>query len=220
MEIKAVIFDMDGLLIDSEPIWRMAEVRIFNELGVPLTEEMTFTTVGLRLDEVVSYWYDRHPWTGPGRSEVEEMIIKAVADLHRSQCRLMPGVKSTLDFLKQQDIPLAVASSSHPLLISTALDSTGITGYFNVIQSGYQEYYSKPNPEIFLTVAAKLAVPPHHCLVFEDSYNGMIAGLAARMKVIAVPEQHTIADPRFVCADHTLRSLEDFTPELWAALNT
>lgn len=219
MPIEAIIFDMDGLLIDSEPSWRHAEITIFNRLGVPLTEKMTLETVGLRLDEVVRYWFDRFQWDSFTESEVEEMILSEMAALHNKQCILLPGVLQTLEFFHKRSIPMAIASSSHPLLISTAIEKTGIAHYLSVIQSGYQEYYSKPNPEIFLSAAAKLNVMPTKCLVFEDSFNGMIAALAARMKVVAVPDQSCGIDPRFICADLQLATLEAFTPDIWSKLN-
>ncbi|HQW10828.1 MAG TPA: hexitol phosphatase HxpB [Saprospiraceae bacterium] len=217
--IEAVIFDMDGLLIDSEPLWRKAEIIVFNQLGVPLTEDMMSDTVGLRLDEVVSYWHTRYPWSEPGKEEVEQQIIESMAFLNSHEVELLPGVKNTLDFLTSKGLPLGLASASHPTLIHLALEHTGIKKYFTTIQSGYQEYFSKPHPEIFITTASLLGVRNENTLVFEDSFHGMIAGLAARMKVIAVPDPPQRQDPRWLCADIILDSLEQFDTAVWETIN-
>ena len=87
MKIKAAVFDLDGLLIDSEPLWQIAEVEVLNSLGVPLTAEMCHQTVGLRIDEAIAYWFERYPWTGPGVNEVADIVVDQMLRLIRDHAR-------------------------------------------------------------------------------------------------------------------------------------
>lgn len=110
--IKAVIFDMDGLLIDSEPLWQEAEMKIFADIGVPLTKDMAKKTMGLISDEVVSHWFSLYSWKTPTKKEVEERIIGKVIELINQRGASKNGVIKTLDFFKNKNIPMAIASSS------------------------------------------------------------------------------------------------------------
>lgn len=204
--IKAVIFDMDGLLINSEPFWQAAEIEIFETVGISLTVPMCHQTMGLRIDEVVKYWYDQYTWKTPSLKAIEEQIIDRVIQKIQTHGQAMKGVYKLLDFFYKNDYPLALASSSYYRIIYTVLEKLKIRSYFEVIYSAESEIYGKPHPGIFITAAQKLGVSPLDCLVFEDSFNGVLAAKAARMMVVAVPE---IQDKRFVIADRIVDSLAD-----------
>ena len=208
--LDAVIFDMDGLLVDSEPLWRRAEQAVFPKVGVQLTDAMCMQTMGTRVDEVVQHWYNQKPWTGPTLKEVETEIVDAVVNLVRTEGAPLPGVRQVLELFAGQGVPIALASSSSARLIDAVVDTLGIRSYFAVLQSAEAEPFGKPHPGVFLRTAAALAVEPTRCLVFEDSYAGMIAALAARMRVVVVPDAVHQEDPRFGAATLKLRSLEAF----------
>jgi sugar-phosphatase len=214
--IEAFIFDMDGLLVDSEPFWRQAEVKLFNELGASLTEKMCFETKGIRLDEVVSYWHERFPWDVKIKSlkQLEHDIIDEMVHLITTKGHPMAGVIQTLEAVKSTGKKVALASSSSSRLINAVLDSLDIRAYFEVIQSAEKEEFGKPHPGVFITTARKLGVAPDKCVVFEDSLMGVVAGLAAKMKVIAIPEPQDLENKRFHVADITLNSLELFNLSL------
>lgn len=204
---KAVIFDMDGLLIDSEPYWKIAEKKIFGELGLQLDDALLRQVMGFRLSEVVKHWYNYQPWSNPDFTKTEEDVLNCVMELIANHAQTLPGVQTLLSYLHEQKIPMAIASSSAMRLIEAVVDKLNIRHYFQLLWSAEYESYGKPHPGIFITTAQKLGVEPTQCLVFEDSVNGVIAAKAARMMCIAVPEEATFVDGRFAIADLKVTSL-------------
>lgn len=205
---KAVIFDMDGLLIDSEPYWKQAEKLVFGKLGLDLTDTMLQQVMGFRLNEVVNYWYDYQPWSNPDMVQTEKDVLNTVKQLILDHAEAMPGVYPLLEQLAQTNIKLAIASSSAMSLIQTVVQKLDIEKYFDVLWSAEYESFGKPHPAIFLSTAHKLAVSPSDCWVIEDSINGVLAAKAARMKCLAVPDPTQLHDPRFAIADKVIASLE------------
>jgi len=215
---RAIIFDMDGLLIDSEPLWVRAEIEIFGEVGVVLREEDCARTKGLRTDDVIAYWHTRRPWDSRTPAEVEARLIARVASLVREGGVALPGVASAIEVARAGGRPLALASSSPLVIIHAALERLGLAETFDVVQSAEKETHGKPHPGIFLRTAERLGIPAVECLVLEDSLMGVIAAKAARMTCVAVPFGHPRHDPRFVLADSVVASLLELTPELVASL--
>ncbi len=211
--IKAVIFDMDGVIIDSEPFWKEAEIRIFNSLGVPLTAEMCETTTGMRLVDVTKLWHEKYPWNEKEHplEKVNAEIVNALIELINEKGVINDGVNSLLEMFKAKGLPMAVASSSDMKIIDAVLDKFELKKYFKEIHSAEFEKYGKPHPAIYLTTADKLGVDPVDCLAIEDSFNGVIAAIAARMKTAAYPEKTNFYNPKFNIADVKFRSLKDFT---------
>jgi mannitol-1-/sugar-/sorbitol-6-/2-deoxyglucose-6-phosphatase len=205
---KAVIFDMDGLIIDSEPYWKQAEKLVFGKLGLELTDTLLQQVMGFRLNEVVKYWYDYQPWLNPDFIETEKEITATVKKLIIDHAKAMPGVIPLLQALAQTDLKLAIASSSSMSLIQAVVQKLRIETYFDVLWSAEYESFGKPHPTIFLSTAHKLAISPNDCWVIEDSINGVIAAKAARMKCLAVPDLSQLHDPRFAIADKVIPSLE------------
>jgi HAD superfamily hydrolase (TIGR01509 family) len=212
--IAGVIFDMDGLLIDSEPLWRIAEIEALAAVGVPIDDEAARATTGLRTDEVVEQWFARYPWPDPPKTTIEARIVARVIELLRERGEPMPGVPETLAALTEAGLPLGIASSSQSEVIATVLDALGLTDAFRVVQSAEHEPYGKPHPGVYIEAARRLGLPPTQCLAFEDSPNGVIAAKAARMACIAVPDPALAADRRFGAADLILPSLTEFRIEL------
>ncbi len=212
--INAVIFDMDGLLIDSEPFWKQAERAVYETVDVSIDDNFLRQVEGLRLDEAIQFVYDRHPFAKKTKKQVEVEIIQMMIDLIREKGKALPGVYQTLDYFKSKNIPLALASSSAEVLIQAVLKKLSLVSYFQFTRSGQLENFGKPHPQIFISTAQLLHVNPTQCLVFEDSLNGILAAKAARMFCIAVPDQHRFEDPRLSIADHKIKSLIDFKEAL------
>lgn len=217
-QVQAVIFDMDGLLIDSEPLWQEAECRVFRQVGLNLTPQDCEQTTGLRIDEVVQFWYDRHPWGSSSCHEIAEQIVAEVVYLIQTQGKSLVGVEKALKFVADKTIPLGLASSSSYRLIESVLSKLGIRSLFQVVYSATEEAYGKPHPGVYLATAKKLGIPPTSCLALEDSLNGVIAAKAARMLCIAVPQAFPDQDPRFILADRIIGSLMEFNQDLWDRL--
>ena len=212
--VQAVIFDMDGLLLDSEDFWQQAEYETFSSLGVPLELADTAKTVGWRCDYVVDYWYRQFPWTGPSPGEVADHIIAQVITIIRQRGVLLPGARQALQLCQQQRLPVALATSSNHQMMLAALEHFELMPYFQATCSAQYLPYAKPHPQVYLNAAAALGVAPERCLALEDSIPGVIAAKAARMRCIAVPETKHRHDPRYSIADRTLDSLLQFDTEL------
>jgi mannitol-1-/sugar-/sorbitol-6-/2-deoxyglucose-6-phosphatase len=205
----ASIFDMDGLLIDSEVLWHEAEIEILGALGVPLAVEGCRTTKGMFVHEVTEHWFARYPWSGPTPAEVAVTIVDRVIDLILTKGRLKPGALHAVDLCAELGLSLAVASSSEYRLIDAALSHFGIRERFGVIHSAEDEEYGKPHPSVFLTAARRMSVPPNRCVVWEDAPAGVVAAKAASMACIAVPEPGEATHPAFGLADLMVDSLDD-----------
>lgn len=212
--MRTVIFDMDGLLIDSEPLWREAEIAVFASLGVRLSEELCRRTMGLRVDEVVRHWHKRFPWNGPSREQVAEQILDAVQCLIIKRGSLMDGARDTIVELYAQDARLAIASSSPMRLIRAVVERFAIDTYFSVLHSAEHEAAGKPDPAVYRTTMSLLEADPRDCVAFEDSLLGVRAAKAAGATVIAVPAAEDALDPGFAVADVVLASLRDFSLDL------
>ena len=204
---------MDGLLIDSEPLWEEAEIKTFREVGVPLTKEKTKETMGLRVDEVVEHWFSRYPWKSPSKKEVEAKVVKRVIELIQKRGEAQKGVERIMRLFANKKISMAIASSSQTEIINAVLDKLSIQKYFKVVHSAKHEPYGKPHPGVYLTTAKKLHVEPEFCLAFEDSPNGVLSAKAAKMKCIAVPDSAMKNNKIFSIADMALDSLQDFRLE-------
>jgi len=211
--IKAVIFDMDGLLIDSEPLWRKAEMEVFAKVGIRLTEDDCKETMGYRLNEVVDLWYARQPWEGLSKREIEEGILDRVSELILSKGKIMEGVNKTIQSCMDLNLKMAIASSSPMKLIMSVVKLLGMERNFDVLHSAEFEPYGKPHPAVFISTAKKLGVSGHNCLVLEDSLHGVISALAAKMKVVAIPDPLQFSNPKFKVADRVFKSLSELNLE-------
>jgi sugar-phosphatase len=202
-----VIFDLDGLLIDSEPFWRQAEIEVFGSLGLDLTEQDVRQTMGLRIDDAVNHWWVRSPWEGMTPAQVERAVTARVAELIGEGGEPMPGALEAVALCGRLALPVAVCSGSYAVVIDAALDRLGIAAEVTVWHSAEWEPLGKPHPGAYLSTAAKLGVGPTGCLAVEDSFNGAVSAKAARMRVVAVPEPDAIDSPRWGMCDAVLPSL-------------
>lgn len=223
----AVVFDMDGLLVDSEPLWHEAEIEVFARHGVALTVEQCRETKGKFVVEVARYWYQRHPWPGASPDEVAVEIVKAMEELFHADLVLKAGAASAVEFFARRSMPMAVASSSPRLLIDVVMTRFFSGVHFNAVCSAEDEAAGKPDPAIFRTAARLLKVRPECCVVFEDSPAGVRAAKAAGMACVAVPEYRWDAadddglddQGLYAGADVVLRSLEDVGDQWWRSFD-
>jgi HAD superfamily hydrolase (TIGR01509 family) len=215
---RASIFDMDGLLIDSEHLWLEVEVEILGALGVPLEAASSRQTKGMFVNEVIQFWYERYPWRGPAPDEVAIRVVDRVCEVVTARGTLMPGVDRAIALCREHGLALGLASSSQYKMIHLVLDHFGLAGTFSVVHSAEDEQYGKPNPAVYLSCAAKLGVAPQQCLAWEDGPGGVLAAKAARMACVAVPEPAERHNGAFAIADAVLDSLESVDGALWDRL--
>src|SRR4051812_20125143 len=147
---------MDGVLIDSEPIWQDVELDVLGGLGVPITRERCKETMGYRVNEAVAHWAERHPWAGPSVDEVAEEIVAGGIGAIGTRGQPKAGAVEALDSLGDQRVRLAIASSSYYRVIAAVLDRLDLAGRFEVVHSAEDERNGKPHPAVYLTAAAKL----------------------------------------------------------------
>ena len=218
MDINTVIFDMDGLLIDSEPLWNEAALEVFNKLGESLDKNQFSNTTGLRTREFVQWWFDHFKLDPAWQVNTELEIIAKVTSKVISGGKPMPGVSHILNFFIQRNFKIGLASSSPMSLINATVDYLGLRPYLNAISSAEELDYGKPHPQVYLNCAKILNVNPVNCIAFEDSFNGMIAAKAARMKCIVVPASSAFTDKRWNAADMKISSLHNFNELLLQTL--
>jgi sugar-phosphatase len=212
--MRAVIFDMDGVLVDSEPLWRLAERQVFAEVGLELSDSDCERTMGMRSDEVIAHWYRISPWQGATGSEVEARLEGRMRDLIGERATAMPGVVGSIAMARAEGLALGLATSSAPPLIEAVLAKLELDGAFAVTHSAIHEELGKPHPAVFLSTARLLGVEPAECVAIEDSVAGVRSAAAAGMRVIAVPPAHLFDEAGYDEADIKLHSLEELTPDM------
>ncbi len=204
------VFDMDGLIIDTEPFWRVAEIRAFNQVGISLTENDCRKTMGMRLDEVVAYWQAQFPEKPFDPERIQEEILGLMEDFIRADGEFLPGVPQALDRIHEVGFRIGLASSSPMRLINATLDRLRIRHFFSDIRSAEKLEFGKPHPAIFIDSCNALGIPPHRIWVVEDSFHGVVAALAAKCNVIAIPDSSSANQERFKAANVQLESMEFF----------
>ena len=220
--IQAVILDMDGVLIDTEPVWRAVETRVFGELGTHLSDADMLETMGRRITEVVAHWRRHRPWPGaesgrPSDEAIAGRVIDGMIAHVRARGEPMPGVETTVALLHRLGIAVAIASSSPHPLIDAVCDRLGL-GWIAVRCSASDEARGKPAGDVYLTAARRLGLSPAVCLAVEDSPSGVLAARDAGMRCVAVPDPLLAGDPGYERADRILGSLGDLDEGLLRSL--
>jgi HAD superfamily hydrolase (TIGR01509 family) len=188
MRIKAVIFDMDGVIIDSETFWQQAQIMALADYDVTVNAtECETLTKGKRLDEIARVWCEKFDLIGVS-SQLEKKIIAHVTALISTHGEPMQGIYAALTYFQQQGYRLALATSSSHQVIDAVFRKLGLWHYFEVISSADDEAHGKPHPAVYLATASKLHLPVADCLVIEDSQSGFQAAQAAGMKTLVVTE--------------------------------
>jgi mannitol-1-/sugar-/sorbitol-6-/2-deoxyglucose-6-phosphatase len=239
--ITAVVLDMDGLLIDTEPVWRTAEREVFAALGIDLTEADLLDTTGVRIDELAAAFLPRRPPSAdpsgpdpsgrdpsgpnpsglrpscPSPAEVAARVTDLVADYVSREGEPMPGVPEAIALFRRSGLRLAIASSSPERLIDAVCARLKLD--IDVRCSALDEPRGKPAPDVYLTAARRLGLSPARCLALEDSPAGVVAAKTAGMTCVAVPDPLLTGDPRYRRADLVLSSLTELTEPLLRTLN-
>ena len=204
---------MDGILIDSERHWQLTERAIFAELGIDLTDELLVQTRGLRTEEMVAHWSARFPLDGTDHRQLMEQYDRRMVETMKREVPLMDGARELIGMFREMGMPVALATCSTQAHIDAVMEKHDIRELFDLLISAAVDMPGKPHPEVYLRTAALLKRDPTRCLAFEDSFAGVVAARAARMRVVAMPDPSEYDQERFGAADLKIRSLKDFTIE-------
>lgn len=218
--IQAAIFDMDGLLVDSEPIWREVAIEVFEAIGVPLTEAVCRGATGLGTTQFVKLIFSKFPAIKATEEEIGERILQLAHERIGQRAEAMPGAVATIRFFYDRKIPLAVASASPMEIIETVLERLDLRQYFQLWHSALLEAHNKPAPDVYLGAARMLDIAPGNCLAFEDSGNGLRSAVAAGMRAVAVPADYEFDDPKFDLATLKIPSLLSFDADIFNTLSS
>ena len=210
---KACVFDMDGVLIDTEPVWRQVEFDVFARVGVMLTDEQLRNTWGMRIEEVVDHWYQERPWNGIRPHAVQREIVREMVEYVRQQGVPMVGALEAIETARSIGLRIAIASSSSRELIDAVVDRLGIAALVDAICTADDEERGKPDPGVYLTAAQALDVIPSRCVAIEDSPVGVSAAVAAGMRCIGV-RSHGDLSGDISHAHVVLDSLVEITPAM------
>ncbi|PLR75968.1 phosphatase [Bacillus sp. V3-13] len=207
MRSFAVIFDMDGVIVDSEPVFKTLNKELFQKLNIIVPDVVQSQFIGGSANRKWALIKQFCNVTQP----LDELIKYQKDFFNSKEVRfdeiLSPGVRPLLETLKREGVPAALASSSDRDRINNVIDQCDLHGFFQFVVSGEEFNESKPNPEIFLHTAAKLGMEPRKCIVIEDSLNGLTAADRAGMKKIGIKHKQIPMD--LSIADFTISSLEE-----------
>jgi len=206
--IKAIIFDLDGTLIDSDPCWKEADFLFAKEYGFPLTEEFTKQLSGLGIRESAQLFIEEYNL----KETIESFMSLREKYLYKillTKLKLMPFVEEILNKLKTKNYILALATAGHGTEITIKiLQKLSVRHYFNFVISGLEVKNSKPAPDIYVYVANKMGLQPNECIAIEDTVNGVLSGKAAGMKVIGINIDEKIRDKlKTAGADYVFKDL-------------
>ena len=209
---------MDGLLIDSEPLWKEAAEGLFFTYGKQLSTAQYLSTTGLRTKEFLAHWFRHFNLPEAEIANAEMVVVNDVIKLVQQKGKPMPGVQHIFNFFLERSFKIGLASSSPPQLINLVVDLLGIKNHLQAISSAAGMAYGKPHPGVYLNCAEKLNAIPVECICFEDSFNGMIAAKAAKMKCVVVPSLHDSKNPGWGAADFKISTLTNFNALLLESL--
>ena len=185
----ALIFDMDGVIIDSNPLHRQAWAAFNRRYGLETTEAMQLRMYGKRNDQIVRDYFGESitPEEVDARGRAKERLYREMI-AGRTEEMLVPGLRAFLE--RYRDLAMGVGSNAEPENVALVLDETGLRRYFRAVVDGHQVRHPKPHPEVYLRVAELLETDPAECVVFEDSHSGAAAAVAAGMRVIGISTTH------------------------------
>lgn len=209
---------MDGLLINSEPYWEEAGQETLQEFGVTLIPEQYHITTGLRTREWIDWWFAYFNIDKKFAAEAETTIVSKAIEKIRGHAEALPGVEHIFSFFTERKFRIGLATSSPIALVNVVAEKLQIGRYLQAIASAEALPYGKPHPQVYLDCAGMLGVSPLECVCFEDSFNGMIAVKAARMKCVVIPAPHQHHETRWDAADRKLKSLLQFNQQVLDAL--
>jgi HAD superfamily hydrolase (TIGR01509 family) len=208
---RAVVFDMDGLLLDTETLWHEAEVELFRRHGGEFTWDDKMAVIGTSYDFTSKYFADRLGLPRERGAELVREMIEVMHGLVRRSVDARPGAVELVERLRQlDDVRLGLASNSPRFLVDDALRTGGLTDAFDVIVTSDDVEHAKPAPDIYLLACERLGVAPADALALEDSASGIAAAKSAGLTVIGVPQ---FAETDASAADRVIDSLEELLLE-------
>jgi len=211
-QIDAVIFDLDGVLVDTEHVWDDARKELARERGRPWPEDASRAMMGMSSLEWSRYMHEVVGLPEPPE-EISAEVVRRLQDIYRRELPLFDGAVSAVERLAKH-WPLGLASSSNRELIDLVLELAGLAEYFKATVSSEEVPRGKPAPDVYLEAARRLGVQPDRCAAVEDSENGIRSAKAAGMRVLAIPNAlYAPADDALALADDALASLDELTPE-------
>jgi HAD superfamily hydrolase (TIGR01509 family) len=211
--IEAVVFDLDGVLLDSEQVWDEVREQLVRERGARWHEGAQREMMGMSSVEWSRYMHDELDLPEPPE-EISAEVVQRLDEVYRKRLPLIDGAREAVERLAAR-WPLGLASSSNREVIDLVLDLSGLARYFRVTVSSEEVPRGKPAPDVYLEAARGLGVPPERCAAVEDSHNGIRSAKAAGMRVIAIPNQHyPPGEEALALADVTLGSLAELTPSI------
>lgn len=190
--VEAVIFDMDGTLIDSMWIWPAVDKEYMEKYHMEAPEGFYEAMEGMSYTEAAQLFVDTFPEQSLNIEEVKREWTDMVYEKYMTMVKLKPGVKEFLEFLRDRGIKSGIATSNARELAEAALKALGIAGFFDVVRTSCEAGAGKPAPDVYLLVAGELGVRPEACLVFEDIPMGILAGKNAGMEVCAVEDEFSM----------------------------
>lgn len=209
--VEAVVFDLDGVLIDSEPVWEDVRRHLVAERGGRWLPDSQRRLMGMSTPEWARY-LSAELGVGLPPGEVARVVVSRIAARYAEHVPLLPGAVAAVERMAAR-WPLAIASSSPRSLIDRVLDRVGLAGRFAVVVSTEELPRGKPAPDVYLAAADGLDAAPSRCVAVEDSSNGVRSAVAAGMRVIAIPGPHYPLDPDAASAARVLPDLDALTTE-------
>lgn len=200
---------MDGVLIDSEHLWRRAMIQGFKEYGMNVSEDECRLTMGMRFKEVALIWLNHFKVKNAGPEDLEKTVMDHLIALIENEGKFIDSIPEIISVCKNKQLKTGLATSSSNRLMNAVLKKLGLENTLDCCVSAENMKYGKPHPEVFLKCAEGLNVRPDECLVLEDSLNGVIAARAASMKVIAVPDDAHTTVQQFVLADYKCNRMSE-----------
>jgi HAD superfamily hydrolase (TIGR01509 family) len=213
MRIEAVVFDMDGLLLDSEQVWDQVREQLARDRGGRWHERAQRDMMGMSSNEWSHYMHDVIG-LAESPAEINDEVVRRMEASYRDRLPLLPGAVEAVERIAAR-WPLALASSSNRPLIDLVLGLAGISELFGDTVSSEEVGRGKPAPDVYLEAARRLEVEPAACAAVEDSHNGILAARAAGMRTVAIPNPHfPPGDDALAAADVVLASLDELTPDV------
>jgi HAD superfamily hydrolase (TIGR01509 family) len=210
--IEAVVFDLDGVIVDSEHVWDEGRRELAAERGGRWHDQASRDMMGMSSLEWSRYMHDVIGLEDPPE-EISAEVVRRLEEIYRRELPLIDGAVAAVERLAQR-WPLGLASSSNRELIDLVLELSGLAPYFRVTVSSEEVPRGKPAPDVYLEAARRLEVAPERCAAIEDSENGIKSAKAAGMAILAIPNaQFPPADDALALADDVLGSIEELTPE-------
>lgn len=210
--VKAVLFDLDGTLVDSMWMWKSIDIEFLNKYGIEFPEDLQSKIEGMSFSETAIYFKNRFQLTD-SIEQIKEEWNQMAGEKYKNEVPLKEGALDLLMYLKNNNIPAGIATSNSRELVDLVIEKLGIMEYFQSIRTSCEVNSGKPSPDIYLLVAKDLGVNVEQCLVFEDVISGVMAGKNAGMKVCAVydpfSEEDTVTKREL--ADYYIHSFKELS---------